>query len=45
MDLYRDFGTNKTDNLTFEIMYDNFTYENNCSSTNYQSLLLDILYC
>ena len=37
-------GTDKTDNLTCEIIYDNFTCENHRFSNNHQSWLLDILY-
>ena len=37
-------GTDKTDNLTCEIIYDNFTCENYRFSNNHQSQLLDILY-
>ena len=37
-------GTDNTDNLTCEIIYDNFPCENYHFPNNYQSLLLDILY-
>ena len=37
--------TDKTDNLTCEIIYDNFTCENYRFSNNHQSWLIDILYC
>ena len=37
--------TDKTDNLTCEIIYDNFTCENYRFSNNHYSLLMDILYC
>ena len=37
-------GTDETDNLTCEIVYDNFTCENYRFSNNHQSELLDILY-
>ena len=36
--------TDKTDNLTCEIIYDNFTCENYRFSNNHHSLLMDILY-
>ena len=45
MVLYRISDTDKTDNLTCEIMYDNFTCENYRFSNNHYSLLTDILYC
>ena len=37
-------GTDKTDNLACEIIYDNVTCENYRFSNNHQSKLLDILY-
>ena len=37
--------TNKTDNLTCDIINDNFTCENYRFSNNHQSWLMDILYC
>ena len=40
----RNLGTDKTDNLTCESIYDNFTCENYRFSNNHQSQLLDILY-
>ena len=37
--------TDKTDNLTCENIYDNFTRENYRFSHSHHSLLMDILYC